>query len=105
MFKNIVAVLIFLSLLGCEFPKEIKRVEKTYEVTEIKRPKRFKVSLKDIETGVVYEMVSVSKRCGSWQKLKVGSQWKFDEITYQRGTEVYTKLGKVNELCKRLNNL
>lgn len=47
----------------------------------------------------------VSKRCVSWDKLKIGSKWKFEEVTYQYGTEVYTKVDKVNELCTRLKNL
>jgi hypothetical protein len=97
--------LVCFSLLGCEFPKEIKRIEKTYEVIEIKKPKRFKVSLKDIETGVVYKMVSVSKRCSNWQKLKIGSQWKFDEVTYKQGDSTYTEISKVNELCWRLSKI
>lgn len=105
MFKHIIAIFACIFLFGCELPKEIKRVEKTYEIVEIKKPKRFKVSLKDVETGVIYKMERVSKRCVSWDKLKIGSKWKFEEVTYQYGAEVYTKVDKVNELCTRLKNL
>lgn len=42
MLKNLVLVFSCIFLFGWEFPKEIKRVPKTYEVIEIKKPKRFK---------------------------------------------------------------
>lgn len=105
MLKNLVLVFSCIFLFGCELPKEIKRVPKTYEVIEIKKPKRFKVSLKDTENGTIYKMVRVSKRCSNWQKLKIGSKWQFDEVTYQYGDETYVEVDNVNELCYRLSKL
>lgn len=105
MFKYIIAILACIFLFGCELPKEIKRVEKIYEIIEIKSPKRFKVTLKDTENGIIYERLYVSKWCSSWRNLKIGSKWKFDEVTYQKGKEVYTKVDKVSELCSQLKSL
>jgi hypothetical protein len=57
------------------------------------------------ENGIIYERLYVSKWCSSWRNLKIGSKWKFDEVTYQKGKEVYTKVDKVSELCSQLKSL
>jgi hypothetical protein len=84
--KLIVAVMmaatVFLS--GCIEPKTVVDQKlKEYEIVGIKKPKRFKVDIRDVETGQVYFAQTVSKRCNVWDKLQMGSKWKFTEITYK----------------------
>ena len=90
-----------LTLTACG-AEEIHSVEKTYEITAIDPPKRFYVSVRDVETGEVSEKIYVSKRCSSWQKLEIGSQWTFQEKTYRKDDGTTFTGVSVSGLCDRL---
>lgn len=55
---------------------------RTYEVVGIKRPKHFRLDLRDVVTGRVYENVSVSTHCNAWEKLKMNSRWDMTTTVY-----------------------
>jgi len=105
--KPIFAALAAVTMLltGCQPGKVVDRSLKVYEVVGIKPPKRFKVDLRDVETGKIYKGQYVSKRCSSWKKLEIGSKWKFTQITYkdQDGVLSYS-ISDVHSLCHTLNN-
>lgn len=69
-------------LTGCESEKMISQETRTFEVTAVKRPKNFRVSLKDVENGRTYDRVRVGKRCSRWREVKVGSRVQLTEATY-----------------------
>lgn len=98
----VMAATVFLS--GCVEPKKVVDQKlKEYDIVGIKKPKRFKVDIRDLETGQVYLAQTVSKRCNVWDKLKLGSKWKFTEITYEDkyGNKSYEVSG-VTGLCDSL---
>jgi len=101
--KYVFALFFTFLLVGCG-DREVSRVEKTYEVVDIKPPKRFYVSLRDTQTGQVYKDLYVSKRCSHWQKLKINSQWKFPEVTYQ-GRKTYSRVQGYGELCNMIKKM
>ncbi len=104
--NKLICISFFLILLsGCDAAVVLKSVEKEYEVIEIKRPKYFKVTLKDKVTGETYSRLSVSKRCSSWNKLKIGDTLKFKEVTYRRANDVYKRVEGIKDLCKNLRNI
>ncbi len=104
--NKLICISFFLILLsGCDAAVVLNSVEKEYEVIEIKRPKYFKVTLKDKLTDEIYSRLSVSKRCSSWDKLKIGDTLKFKEVTYRRANDVYKEIEGVRDLCKYLRNV
>lgn len=74
---------------------------RTFEVTEVKRPKHFRVSLRDVETGQNFSRLHVSKRCHNWRKTKVGSQWQLPVTTrvYKDGSKRVSV--NARSLCQR----
>lgn len=105
--KSIIAALmaatIFLS--GCQPREVVDRSVKVYEVVGIKPPKRFKVDLRDVETGKVYKDEYVSKRCASWKKLEMGSKWKLTQVTYKNSDGVLSySIVDVHSICQALSN-
>ena len=103
--KLLIILLASLTLLtGCGFNDEIVSQKlKTYEVIDVKRPKYFKVSLRDVETNQVFERLRVSKRCSNWRNLKLGSRWQFTEVVKMKedGSK-YSQINDVHTLCGRL---
>lgn len=103
--KLLIILLASLTLLtGCGFNDTIVSQKlKTYEVIDIKRPKHFKVSLRDVETNQVFKMIRVSKRCSNWRNLKLGSHWQFTEVVKMKedGSQ-YAQITDVHTLCSRL---
>lgn len=105
MLKYISLILVSIILSGCfERPVETERHRKLYEITEIKRPKHFRVTLKDVETGRIFANKNISKHCNHWQKLKLNSRWYFDEVTYKRGDSYYIEIEGVKQLCDLIRN-
>lgn len=103
MFAAIVAAMF--SLSGCQPGEIVDRSVKVYEVVGIKPPKRFRVDLRDVETGQIYKSEYVSKRCSSWRKLEMGSKWKFTQITYKNKDGVLSyAIADVYTLCDSLDN-
>lgn len=91
------------AMTACKGPEPIRTVEKTYEITDLKRPKHFLVTVRDVETGQVNENLYVSKHCFEWGRLKVGSLWIFKETTYRWSDgSTYTEID-ASDLCNRLS--
>ena len=114
--KFIVAVLMASTVLlsGCSDPKQvINQTLKEYEIILIKRPisfvkapRSFRVNIRDVETGKVYEAQTVSRHCSAWKRLEIGSKWKFTELTYKdtKGVLSYEVDG-VRGLCDLLKSM
>lgn len=103
MFAVIVAAMF--SLSGCQPGEIVDRSIKVYEVVGIKPPKRFRVDLRDVETGQIYKSEYVSKRCSSWRKLEMGSQWKLTQVTYKDSDGVLSySIADVHSICQALSN-
>lgn len=105
--KSMVTAILFAAVLlsGCQPGEVVERSLKVYEVVGIKPPKRFKVDLRDVETGKVYKAQYVSKRCSSWKKLEMGSQWKLTQVTYKDSEGVLSySIADVHSICQALSN-
>lgn len=91
--KLIGAVLMAATVLlsGCSDPKQVvNQTLKEYEIVEVKgpipfirAPRPFRVSIRDVESGHVYESQNVARHCHAWKRLEIGSKWKFTEVTYK----------------------
>ena len=73
---------IALGLTACGPAPTSHSESRTFEVTDIDPPKYFRVDLKDVETGQVFQRVRVSKRCSAWRKVTLGSTWTLPVTTY-----------------------
>lgn len=106
LFLSIIATTIM--LVGCE-PRKPDPIEssirKVYEIVEVRRPKHFRVDIKDVETGRIYKNKGISKHCNHWQKLKVGSRWYFTEVVYQGKDMRYVEIEGVKSLCEAIKNI
>lgn len=105
----ILTVLISVFLLtGCEprQPDTVEsRIRKVYEIVDIRRPKHFRVDIKDVETGRIYKNKGISKHCNHWQNLKVGSRWYFTEVVYQGKDMRYVEIEGIRSLCEAIKNI
>lgn len=104
--RSLILGVIFLT--GCEphQPDVVEsRIRKVYEIVEVRRPKHFRVDIKDVETGRIYKNKSISKHCNHWPKLKVGSRWYFTEVIYQGKDMRYVEIEGVRSLCEAIKNL
>jgi len=107
----LLATFALLTLSGClGKPAEVVGTTlKTYEITDIVRPRyqrkrqrSFRVGIRDVANGRDLGRHFVSRRCYNWRKLEEGSRWTFPETTYRRENgNTYTRVD-VTDLCKRL---
>lgn len=107
------AGLMSMTLVGCDAftGKVVKEEGRDYEIIHVKRPKHFKVDLRDVKTGEVFNSVYVQKTCPSWRRLKVGSVWTFKYTEKRRDSGMIVqdvnvnidgKTGQHRSLCSRL---
>lgn len=80
--KKFLLLALVVSMLGCERDPEIARVTKEYEIMAVDPPKHFTVDVRDVLSNERYNGQYVSKYCSNWDKLKVGSIWVFEEVTF-----------------------
>jgi hypothetical protein len=89
--KNILYTLLVVILLsGCDSSEYVKTEHRKYRVTHIDPPKRFWVTLEDVETGRVYKE-RISKRCSSWETVKVGTVVTLDVDYYKYGDKLIVR--------------
>lgn len=62
-------------LTACEKPISTTVETREYIVSNIKRPKHFRVDLTDAVTGQVYRDKSISKHCNRWREVEDGSHF------------------------------
>lgn len=101
-------ILSVIFITGCKPPQPDvveSRTRKVYEIVEVRRPKHFRVDIKDVETGRIYKNKGISKHCNHWQKLKIGSRWHFTEVIYQGKDVRYIEIEGVRSLCEAIKNL
>ena len=55
----------------------------TFRVTAIDPPKHFYVTLYNVDTKSDVGKHHVNKHCNAWQKLKIGSEWRFAYTVYE----------------------
>lgn len=101
----VVAIAVGLSACGPREPEStfVSRVTGEFVVTKIKPPKRFYVSLRDVDTGQTYNHLYVSKRCSNWAKLKVGSVIRLPKETRELPDgQRFVKVLDIHMICDRL---
>lgn len=98
--------LLVIGLTGCDLAalktNVVDRKAKQYVLVGINPPKRFYVTLRDIETGRIIKDLYVSKRCSSWKKARIGEVITFNEVTYEDGRGNRTISVDVKGFCKLL---
>lgn len=77
--KYVCMLLLALILSGCEKQIPYSDQVETFEVVDVKPPKRFKVELRNVDTGH-RNWYYISKRCSDWDRLEIGSKWKFRQV-------------------------
>lgn len=72
-----------LFLTGCnkEQPVKVENSTPIVEVIKVKRPKHFKVYVRNTETGDVFNLSS-NKHCSSWRNIKVGDRYQISRVKY-----------------------
>jgi len=106
----LVAAIALLTLSGCLSKPELEIVstkEKAYEVTRLRsraggRPWRFRIALRDVETGKDVGRYTVQKCLHKWRKLQPSSTWTFPETTYRYPNGATYSRVDVSSLCQRL---
>ncbi|AXF53074.1 MAG: putative lipoprotein [Caudoviricetes sp.] len=88
--KLIVAACAALMLTGCDQIVSEKSEYRQYKIVEIKRPKHFRVVVRDMNTGTEHR-VSVSKHCNRWREVELYSETALMSTTYTyESGRVYT---------------
>lgn len=106
---GLLAIIIFSVFVYSTFKRGsyevVSNTKKEYEIVGIKRPKHFQLDLKDVETGTLYDKVSVSKHCNNWRKIPLNSIYTFNEIKYKYSKEniIYTKVKVDSNFCHNFN--
>lgn len=71
-------------LQGCSSAwVKLSDVERSVTVLEVNPPKRLYVTIRDDSNGHVYDSIYVSKRCGSYERVPVGSKFKMNFEVYE----------------------
>ena len=96
-----IAALVCLSLLtGCSRGELVETSQQTFEVTHVKPPKRFYVTLRNVDTGQVFEDVYVAKRCSRWEEVPVGSHLTLTVGTYRTSaSETFQHIESPDTIC------
>lgn len=95
-------VILMLFVVGCDQRSKGDVVSVTtdwYEVISYDPPKRFYVTLRNVETGAVHHNVYVSKRCSGLPANLVGSRWEMKTWTYLGENGKYSEVVGAN--CQR----
>lgn len=86
-------MIIFMVLLtSCCAPqqKNVTYVVKQYKLVSFDPPKHFYVTLQDVETGVIYHDIHVSKHCNNSDNLKIGTVYSLKRLHWiQDGRDIY----------------
>lgn len=72
---------LFLTACEREKPISVENSNPIVEVTKVKRPKHFRVYVRNTETGDVFNLQS-NKHCNSWKNIKVGDRYKISRVKY-----------------------
>ena len=102
----ILAIIAVWLLQGCERrpPDPVVSVQKKwFTVVDIRLPKHFYVSLREEGTNYVFKDQYVDKNCDDVDKLRVGSRWQFEEVTYQGENSQYSELRNMDSFCDRIS--
>lgn len=86
-----------LVLTGCEKTVVESQSIKSYTIIEIKRPKHFRVSLKD-KDGRVFKNVGVSKHCNRWKEVQLGTVVELNTKILKRGDERWQEM-ETRSIC------
>lgn len=86
-------------LTGCEKTVVESQSIQTYTIVDIKRPKHFRISLKD-NTGRIFKDVAVSKHCNRWREVKVGTVVQLNTMILKKAEERWMKI-QAQEICPR----
>lgn len=80
-----------LALSACSPPQVVSRTPEDFTIVSVKPPKRLYIDVMD-SNGVVYKGLYVSKRCGTWQRIKIGSKVNLDRLVMKNSNgETYVR--------------
>lgn len=98
-----IALLATLVLLtGCNHGELVETTTQTFEVTHVDPPKHFRVTLKNVDSGQVFEDVYVSKRCSRWKEVPVGTELRLVVGTYRTGeAQTFQRIESPYSICPR----
>lgn len=92
-------------LAGCFKPDPVVSAEyKWFIITDVKRPKHFRVQLKDAKTGWQYQKYwHVSKHCNRWREVRIGQKVYLREIVRQgaNGNRYVSAMEGIRDVCPR----
>jgi len=85
-FHKVILIAISAIVAGCSPSKPDVVIEKhlvDVEVVNVDRPKRYKVTFKNLSTGEVTKK-SISKRCSSHSRIQVGQRHQLEMVMKQK---------------------
>ena len=90
------------ALTGCSHGEVVETTQQTFEVTHVDPPKRFRVTLRNVDTGQVFEDVYVSKHCSRWREVPVGTELTLSVSTYRTSaSETFQRIDTPYTICPR----
>ena len=90
------------TLTGCTRGELVETTSQTFEVTHVDPPKRFRVTLRNVDTGQVFEDVYVSKRCSRWKEVPVGTEFSLVVGTYRTSdAHTFQRIESPSTICPR----
>lgn len=97
------AALVCVGLLaGCTRGELVETTQQTFEVTRVDPPKRFRVTLRNVDSGQVFEDIYVSKRCSRWKEVPVGTHLTLEVGTYRTSaSETFQRIESPYSICPR----
>lgn len=97
------AALVCLGLLaGCNRGELVETTQQTFEVTHVNPPKHFHVTLRNVDTGQVFEDIYVSKRCSRWEEVPVGTTLTLSVGTYRTSaSDTFQRIESPYTICPR----
>lgn len=103
----VVPLALAVSLSGCDqrddrYRTAISVETRWYEIIDYNPPKRFYVTLKDVDTGEIFYDVYVSKRCYGLPQNLVGTRWEMKAWKYQGRYGFHTEV--VGAQCERFRH-
>lgn len=94
--------LLMLGACGESKWRDLPTQTRNVRVVEVDPPKRLNVTVMDIENGTVYGPIYVSKRCSSYKRVPVGSEFPITmKVWEHKETGEIQVEPKVDELYQR----
>lgn len=95
-------IAMLVGLTGCTHGELVETTQQTFEVTHVNPPKHFYVTLRNVDSGQVFEDVYVSKRCSRWEEVPVGTALTLEVGTYRTSaSDTFQRIQSPSTICPR----